>query len=398
MDDLVGDTISAFVEGASNAAFAVDRSLAIVGWNSGASELLGYGPKEAIGQHCSDVLQAVYSNGEPLCVSGCGGGYCFRKNEPFEAHACMAHRRDGEWVSINLSSVAISKEVRRSLESEAVAIIYVHRRGSQDVKLLTDRILRIYTFGRFGLVVGDKDLAAEHWERKQSLTILKLLASRAGQSVPRDVLIDCIWPEVDEDSGRKRLKATVYSLRQQLRLAGLDEHVIETANEAYVLRREAIWVDTEVFETCNAEGDARLRDGQWDEALACYKEADHLYRGEYLEEDIHSEWCAEERERFRQIHMEMLINMAECHEQQDEYAEAVAVYRKILSYDSCRENTHRALMQCLLRLGHPDSAIAQYRHCCHVLARELDVEPMPETEALYRSILSGRDQDGRQAS
>lgn len=388
MDDLLDDKISAFVDGASDAAFALDRSLGVIAWNKGASELLGYQPDEVMGRHCSDVVQAVYSNGDPLCAPGCGGGCCFRQNEPFEARACMAHKRNGEWVAVNFSSVVIPKGVQDSLHSDAIAIVYVRCLENQNSNLLTDRILRIFTFGHFGLIVGDKDLATESWERKQSLTILKFLAAHSGRAVPRDVLIDCLWPEVDEASGRKRLKATIYSLRQQLRAAGLDDQVIETTHEAYILRREAIWVDTEVFENCTAEGDAKLRDRLWDEALNCYREADHLYRGEYLEEDLHSEWCAEERERFRQIHVEMLVNMAECHEHRAEFAEAVAVYRKILSYDSCRERTHRALMECLVRLGHPDSAIAQYRHCRQVLADELDVEPMPETDLLFRRILA----------
>lgn len=388
MDDLANDSIGAFVEGASDAAFAVDRSLAIIGWNTSASKLLGYRRGEALGRHCSDVLQAVYSSGEPLCVPGCSGSCCFRQNEPFEARACLAHRQDGAWVPISFSSVTISREMQVSLDSQAVAVIYVRLSGDQDSWPLTDRLLRIFTFGHFGLIAGGKDLPTEHWQRKQSLTILKVLAAHPGRAVPRDVLIDCLWPDVDEASGRKRLKATIYSLRQQLRAAGLDEQVIETTNEAYVLRREAIWVDTEVFEKCNAEEDAKLRERQWSEALKHYKEADQLYRGEYLEEDIHSDWCAEERERFCQIHMEMLINLAVCHEHRGEYAEAAAAYRKILAYDSCRESTHRALMECLVRLGHADSAIAQYRLCREVLARELDVEPMPETEALYRRILA----------
>jgi PAS domain S-box-containing protein len=390
MNDDASDTVCAFVEGASDAAFAIDRSLTIIGWNHAASELLGYQSEGAIGRHCSDVIQGVYPNGEPLCVPGCGGGYCFYKSQSFEARACLAHRQDGAWVGVNFSSVVISKAARASLHSDAIAVIYVRRSQEQATRHLTDKILRIFTFGHFGIIVGDKDLTAEHWERRQSLTVLKILAAHAGRAVPRDVLIDYLWPEVDEKSGRKRIKAIVYSLRRQLRLAGLSEQLIETANEAYLLRREAIWVDCEVFEKFAAEGDTKMSRRRWFAALKCYKEADGLYRGDYLEEDIHTEWCAEERERYRQIHMEMLINMAECHEHRAEYAEAVAVDRKILSYDSCRESTHRALMQCLVRLGHSESAIAQYRQCQRALARELDVEPMPETEELYRSILAGQ--------
>lgn len=388
MASIVTDTISAFVEGASDAGFAVDENLTIVGWNRRASDLLGYTQEQAIGQHCADILQAMCSNGEPLCVPGCSADHCFRENEPFEARACKVPHKNGSWIPVSLSSVAISKSLQASLHSDAIAVVYVHGKDGQKDHPLTDPTLRIFTLGHFGLNVGAKDLAVEHWERKQSLTVLKYLAAHRGRTVPRDVLIDCLWPTADELNGRKRLKATIYSLRQQLRAAGLGEHVVETANEAYLLRCEATWVDTDVFERCIAEGDTSLREKRWGDALKHYREAERLYRGDYLEEDIHSDWCAEERERFRQIHMEMLINMADCHDARSEYAEAAAVYRKILTCDSCRESTHRALMECLVQLGHPESALAQYRYCQDVLTQELDVEPMPETTGLYLRILA----------
>ena len=40
----------------------------------------------------------------------------------------------------------------------------------------------------------------------------------------------------------------------------------------------------------------------------------------------------------------------------------------------------------LARLGRPDEALAQFDHCRRILARELGVEPMPETERVYRKI------------
>jgi len=64
------------------------------------------------------------------------------------------------------------------------------------------------------------------------------------------------------------------------------------------------------------------------------------------------------------------------------------VCHKGLVHDACRESLHLALMQYLVRLGRPDGAIAQFRRCHAVLAREFGVEPMPETQRLYRQILA----------
>ena len=60
---------------------------------------------------------------------------------------------------------------------------------------------------------------------------------------------------------------------------------------------------------------------------------------------------------------------------------------KIDARDPYREGFHRALMRYLVHPGHADSGVAQYHHCERVLAQELGVEPMPETQRLYRHIL-----------
>ena len=148
-------------------------------------------------------------------------------------------------------------------------------------------------------------------------------------------------------------------------------------------------MDAEAFQRLVAEGSALQREQRWDEALNLYEEAQHLYRGDYMEEDIYVDWCAAERERLREIYLEALAGMVDCHAERGHYAEAVQVCRTALVRDPCRESFHRALMEHLVQLGRADWALAQYHSCRRILARELGVEPMLETQRLHRQILEG---------
>jgi DNA-binding SARP family transcriptional activator len=222
---------------------------------------------------------------------------------------------------------------------------------------------------------------------KQARTLLKYLVTHLGRPVHRETLIEFFWPGIDEDRGWKRLKVTVHALRRQLRSAGFVEDIVETAGQAYALRRDAVWVDINAFERFAAEGSALQRQEQWDKAVQRFEDAQSLYRGDYMEEDIYADWCTAERERLFEIYLEMLTGMAECHAKLGHFAEAVRVCRTALVRDPGRESFHRALMEYLVQLGRADWAIAQYHRCRHLLARELDVEPMPETQRLYRQIL-----------
>ncbi len=137
-----------------------------------------------------------------------------------------------------------------------------------------------------------------------------------------------------------------------------------------------------------SEGRALQSKDRCDEALRCFDEALYLYRGDYLEQDVYADWCAEERERLGEIYLDMLARKAECHARLNEYAEAVQVCRKGLVQDPCRESLHCSLIHYLITLGKIDSALAQYRQCRDVLKREFGVEPTAETRQLHQQILA----------
>ncbi len=381
-----------FIALASDAAFAIDGDQEIVAWNHGAQRLLGHAPGEVIGQRCSDVLQAVLPGGEPLCAPGCEGVQCFRRFQPYATPSCRARHKDGGWVSLSIATVVMPKRARRSLTDSTVAVILLRAEEGRQERPPSERTLQIFTFGRFRLAAGGRGLAVEGWKRKQALTLLKYLVLHLGRPVHREALIECLWPDIDEGRGRERLKVTVYFLRCRLRAAGMDEDVVETVGKTYLLRRETVWVDAQAFERLMTEGATLQREQRWEEALNRYQEAQHLYRGDYMEENIYADWCAAERERLREICLETLGGMADCHGALGRYAEAVQVCRTALVHDPCRESFHRALMGHLVRLGRADWAVAHYHYFQRLLSRELGVEPMPETRLLYQQIRGGDDE------
>jgi DNA-binding SARP family transcriptional activator len=290
---------------------------------------------------------------------------------------------------MSIASVVMPKHARHSDSDKTVAVIFLRAGEEKQGRPPPERTLQIFVFGRFGLAAKGNRLAVENWERKQALTLLKYLVAHLGRPIHREALAEYLWPDVDEGHGWERLKVTVYFLRRQLRAAGLPDDVVQTAGKTYVLNDETVWVDAQDFQRLFAEGSTLQREQRWDEAIHLYEGAQHLYRGDYMEEDIYLDWCAAERERLREIYLEVLAGMVDCHAERGHYAEAVQVCRTALVRDPCRESFHRALMKHLVHLGRADWALAQYHSCQRILARELSVEPMPETQRLHRQILEG---------
>lgn len=380
--------IPGLVECASDAAVAIDAKRRVVGWNRGAEQLLGYTADEVLGRRCADVLQAVLPGGEPLCVPDCELFRCFLDNHACGVPACRIRRKNGEWVNVGMSSLVMPSSLREAPDG-VVAVELLREKDQSHVRAKPQGALQIFTLGGFGLTASGCTVPVEKWKRKQAVKLLKYLVTQLDRPVHRERILDCLWPDVDEERAWGRLKVTVYYLRNQLRATGIGGDVVRTVGDAYLLRRDVVWVDAEIFEKLVNEGRTLQDRRQWDEALRCYDEALSLYRGDYLEQDVFADWCAEERERLREICLEALARKAECHAQTGHFAQAVQVCRKALVRDPCRENLHVALMEYLWRSGQVDRALAQYRHCEAVLGREFGVEPMPETQRLYLQIMDG---------
>ena len=382
-------TVPQLVEGSSDAAFAIDDRHQVVAWNRSAEQLLGYALDEVIGRRCGDILQSVLPGGEPMCMPDCELFRCFRSCNPIGVSSCRVRRKNGNWVTVGYSSLVMPGQKQELSSGAVVAVVFLREKEPLHVEVPPRGQLQILTLGKFGLTANGHGIMVDKWKRRQAVTLLKILVTHLDRPVHRGRILDCLWPDVDEERGWGRLKVTMYYLRTQLRASGVGEDAVQTVgNNSYLLRRDAVWMDAEKFEKLVAEGRALQSKGHCDDALRCYDEALFLYRGDYLEQNVFADWCAEERERLSEIYMEMLTRKAECHKQRSEYVEAAEVCRKALVHDPCRESFHCSLMEYLVHLGRADWAIAQYRNCETVLAREFGVEPMPETQRLYQEILS----------
>lgn len=376
----------ALVESASDAAIAVGEDLRVLAGNAPAQQLLGYSERDMLGRRCYEVLRAVLPTGAPVCGPSCDGISCVSTCRPFAVPACLVMRGDGQWFPVALSTLILPATAR----SRTRMLILIRPRSDVAEAALFGSCLKIFTLGRFRLVFRGRDLTVEKWVRKRSVQLLKLLANCPGNALHRGRLIERLWGEATEKRGRERLKVTVCYLRRQLMAAGLDRDVVVTEGESYLLRREAMWLDARTFERLAAQGMHLARQQDFEHALRCYEDALALYKGDYLEEDLYADWCAEERERLRELCLEVIARTAAIHARAGRYEQAVRLCRRGLAMEPCRESTHRTLMMYLFQLGQRSSALAQYQRCRTLLQREFGVEPLPITQALYRRILEPR--------
>jgi DNA-binding SARP family transcriptional activator len=84
-----------------------------------------------------------------------------------------------------------------------------------------------------------------------------------------------------------------------------------------------------------------------------------------------------------------LKELADHHHRASEYDQAITYCKMILNRDAYREDVHRQLMDSQARVGNQAAVHEQYESLKALLKEELGVDPLPETVATYRRLISG---------
>ena len=83
---------------------------------------------------------------------------------------------------------------------------------------------------------------------------------------------------------------------------------------------------------------------------------------------------------------EVVALLAEHYFRAKDYPTALRYARRLLAFDLCREDAHRLVMRCHVRLGERTQALRQYRTCERMLDAEFGLGPEPLTKELLDQI------------
>lgn len=208
----------------------------------------------------------------------------------------------------------------------------------------------------------------------RALTALLALQSRPRA---REVIAGDLWP----DGGRSAagsLRQALWVLRTALSRSGADPDLLLAAGADEVGFRSGSEPSLDVV---RFERHLRARPPRLEEAVG-------LYGGE-LAEGCELECFSRERERLADLFEDALAYLATHRLADGELESARATALEVLRRDPLREEAHVVLIEVYARTGTRSQVTRQYRRLRSILASELGVEPLPETEVAYRAALRG---------
>jgi two-component SAPR family response regulator len=250
--------------------------------------------------------------------------------------------------------------------------------------------LRIETLGGFRVSRGDSVIGEEEWDRTQPKQLLKVMVSYGAKGIPKEALIDQLWPEERPKSAESDFKTTLQRLRKSLEPTlhkDFGSSYIHLHDNVVSIDAELCQIDVDLFLSLVKKGEDMEKGGNVREALSNYNKAVEMYKGDFLADELYIPWADKKREELKEKYIELLARTANLNDRQGAVKKAIECHKKAIQADPLLEESYQKLMGLCYSKGMYNEALRAYESCRNVLKKELQSKPDPTTTALYNMIM-----------
>jgi LuxR family maltose regulon positive regulatory protein len=242
---------------------------------------------------------------------------------------------------------------------------------------------RLTLHGPPQLHVNGEPVPASAWRAQRAFHLLVYLALQP-RGAGRDELVECFWPGRQAAAARRNFHPTLSYIRSVLPPGSappiLREGEFYRLNPAYRMTCDA-WDLERALDEARAARDAGAR-------RAALERAASIASAPFLE-GLYADWADALQARARDRVEKLLLDLGALRARDGDYEEALAAFRRASEMDAYRETTRLAIMECLVHLGQRRAALAEHEKLKALMRAELGVDPLPETEAAVRALMSG---------
>jgi predicted ATPase/DNA-binding SARP family transcriptional activator len=243
--------------------------------------------------------------------------------------------------------------------------------------------VEVRVLGPFEAVSDGRPIALP---RRRGRALLALLALHANEIVPRQTLIDELWPEHPPESVGHSIDVYVSEVRRALRAAGLGDALLRRP-PGYVLVLEPSQLDLRRFEDLAEQGRRAFEAGDPAAASSALADALALWRGPPLADLAEGGFARTEIARLEELRLAFLEDRIEADLALGRHAELVAELDVLAARNPYRERLRGQLILALYRSGRQADALAAYAAARDALVDELGLEPCADLRRLQAAIL-----------
>jgi DNA-binding SARP family transcriptional activator len=248
------------------------------------------------------------------------------------------------------------------------------------------RPLKIYTLGRFAVLINGKPVRFSRKIQRKPLAVLKALLAMGGREAREDEIMDALWPEADGDMAQRSFSSALHRLRLLLG----HERIVQRQEGKLTLDDRFCWVDAWAFEATLEQVESLWKREQAESAVQLLEKALQMYRGPFLAQETERPWTLSMRERLRGRFLRNVEKLGKYWRQPSQWEKALDCYLKALEVDDLAEEFYQGVMICYNQLDRKNDALAAYKRYRRILSSVPGLEPSSGVEALYKSIAENK--------
>ncbi len=240
--------------------------------------------------------------------------------------------------------------------------------------------IKIYTLGRFSLVVNNEVVRPSGKGKKKPLEMLKALIAFGGREVAEEKLSEALWPDAEGDSAHRSFATTLHRLRKLLGNDALQLH-----DGRLSLNDRHVWVDVWAFERLMTQLTEQKND-DIDALNLMLDKAYALYEGAFLGREGNPAWSLSMQERLLNRWLSVLKKTAQRYAGRGQNQRIIDLYEHAIALDDLVEAPYLGLMKVYASQGDNAEALKVYQQCAARLQSGLEIEPSENIRALYQAI------------
>ncbi|MEA2451015.1 MAG: hypothetical protein QOG63_2947 [Thermoleophilaceae bacterium] len=236
--------------------------------------------------------------------------------------------------------------------------------------------LRIYALGRTAVESAEGGIGG-NWLQHRPGQLLKYLVCERQRMVHADEIAESFWPGSDPGV-LNNVRHFVHALREKLepeREKRTPSAFVLAGRGGYMLDRERVWIDADVFEEKIVAGWAAYERGEDALAQLLLGEALELYRGDFLADEPYAEWAFSERERLRDLAARLLSTLGDIALAKGDSGTGLEHFRRIAEMYPFDTAVQRRVIALYLEAGRRSDAVRRYNELRMRMVREFGAGP-----------------------
>lgn len=266
--------------------------------------------------------------------------------------------------------------------------IMVYSSGTKKMGMSANLVLQFLGLPRVHL--DDQAIATD---RRKAIALLAYLAvndlAQPHQKFSRESLSALFWPDYEQAKAYSYLRRTLWEIHQIIGAGWL------IAEREFIAMNAEAKIDLDISRFRELLSKARkpklapsLRISLLSDAISLYR--DHFLSGFSLRDaPPFDEWASAQSEKLKHELAGALSLLSETYCASNQAEAALPYARRRVALDPLNESSHRQLMEVYVQAGQRNAALNQYHVCERLLRKELNLDPQPETRALYKTIRKG---------